>query len=96
MHLSAYGYDLRVYWGIAEGSRDGERGYDEEMAVYLVANLAGEIYKRARCHNALIYVREAVRERIEVIEEMLHEKRRVNGRKGRSSRRIKVGVGDNR
>ncbi len=41
--LSAYGQDLRVYWRITEESRDGERRYDKELAVYLVSNLAREI-----------------------------------------------------
>jgi hypothetical protein len=43
VHFSTYGEDLRIYWRIAEESGDGERRYDEELAVYLVADLAGEI-----------------------------------------------------
>jgi hypothetical protein len=43
VHFSAYYEDLRIYWGITKESGDGERRHNEELAVYLVADLAGEI-----------------------------------------------------
>ena len=43
VYFSACREDLRIYWRIAEESRNGQRWYDEDLAVYLVSNLAGEI-----------------------------------------------------
>jgi hypothetical protein len=39
----AYNENLRIYWGIDEKSWDGERRYDKDLAVYLIADLAREI-----------------------------------------------------